>query len=145
MVSQTPPRHRNHLLWIGPIVTFLAVVTYFTFFTGFAWARDFPWINLPLVLLGLGISTAAWLRPLARPELWRGRFLGAAGLAVSLLLGGLFGWYVFFYSYGLPPGDRARTLERAPEFRLPDAYGRTVELTEFRGRKVVLTFYRGYW
>ena len=34
----------------------------------------------------------------------------------------------------------------APDFTLPDASGRAVQLAEFRGKKpVVLVFYRGYW
>jgi len=35
--------------------------------------------------------------------------------------------------------------ETAPEFRLPDQNGRIVRLSEARGHKVVLVFYRGYW
>jgi peroxiredoxin len=35
--------------------------------------------------------------------------------------------------------------EQAPEFALPDQSGKTVRLSEARGHKVVLVFYRGYW
>ena len=33
----------------------------------------------------------------------------------------------------------------APDFTLMDQNGQLVSLADFRGRKVVLTFYRGYW
>lgn len=33
----------------------------------------------------------------------------------------------------------------APEFALRDQAGKLVTLSEQRGRKVVLVFYRGYW
>ena len=35
--------------------------------------------------------------------------------------------------------------ERAPEFSLPSADGRTVALKDYAGKKLVLVFYRGYW
>lgn len=35
--------------------------------------------------------------------------------------------------------------EKAPGFALPDADGKTVKLTDFAGRKVLIDFYRGYW
>jgi cytochrome oxidase Cu insertion factor (SCO1/SenC/PrrC family) len=33
----------------------------------------------------------------------------------------------------------------APDFSLPDAEHRAVKLSSFRGQKVLLIFYRGYW
>ena len=91
------------------------------------------------------LSALAWWRAVAYPAEWRGRIVGALGLALSLLLSVLFAGYVFHLSYQLPVAETARLLDRAPDFRLPDAYGRTVDLAGMRGRKVVLTFYRGYW
>lgn len=35
--------------------------------------------------------------------------------------------------------------ELAPDFTLTDHFGRRVALSEARGQKVVLVFYRGYW
>ncbi len=48
---------------------------------------------------------------------------------------------------GLAPTDlgRVRPGLEAPEFRLPSADGRMVSLSEFRGRNLVLVFYRGHW
>jgi len=47
---------------------------------------------------------------------------------------------------GVAPRGRARRIgvgDVAPDFALPDAQGRTVRLSEFRGRIVVLYFYPG--
>ena len=33
----------------------------------------------------------------------------------------------------------------APDFTLPDQNGRAVHLSEARGQKAVLVFYRGFW
>jgi len=35
--------------------------------------------------------------------------------------------------------------EAAPEFALLDQKGQSVSLSDFRGKKLVLVFYRGYW
>ena len=35
--------------------------------------------------------------------------------------------------------------QQAPDFRLRDQNGKLVRLSDARGQKVVLVFYRGYW
>lgn len=47
----------------------------------------------------------------------------------------------------LPPTDleRVQVGQAAPDFRLPDRKGRAHALSDYRGKKVVLVFYRGYW
>ena len=42
-------------------------------------------------------------------------------------------------------GSTPKVSERAPQFSLPAADGRTVSLKDFAGKKLVLVFYRGYW
>ena len=44
----------------------------------------------------------------------------------------------------LPP-LRVHVGEKAPDFALPDTSGKTVRLSDFRGRNVLIDFYRGYW
>jgi len=42
--------------------------------------------------------------------------------------------------------DRVKIGEKAPDFTLEDADGKSISLSDFRGKKsVVLVFYRGYW
>ncbi|MBI1789744.1 MAG: redoxin domain-containing protein [Acidobacteria bacterium] len=41
--------------------------------------------------------------------------------------------------------NRIRVGEPAPDFTLPAAEGPAASLSQFRGKNVVLVFYRGYW
>jgi thioredoxin-dependent peroxiredoxin len=41
----------------------------------------------------------------------------------------------------MPPTQRLEVGDKAPAFNLPDADGKTVELSDFKGRKVVVYFY----
>jgi hypothetical protein len=139
-------RPRNHLLWIGPLLTFAGGVSYFLYFARFPALRDVPWVNLPLVLAGLLLSVIALGRAFSRRAVYRGKVLGSLALAFSVLLTGLFALYVFVWSYGLPePGEVTLSLGEAPDFTLTDQHGEPVTLSALRGRKVVLTFYRGHW
>ena len=139
-------RHRNHLLWIGPLLTFVGLLSYFFFFARFPVLRDFPWVNLPMTLAGVALSALGLWRAFARPEVFRGKVLGSLGLLLSLFLGGLFTFYVFSLSYSLPePSAKTMGLEEAPDFALTSMSGDTVRLSDLRGSKVVLVFYRGFW
>jgi cytochrome oxidase Cu insertion factor (SCO1/SenC/PrrC family) len=44
----------------------------------------------------------------------------------------------------LPP-LRVKVSEKAPDFALPSATGKTVRLSDFTGHNVLIDFYRGYW
>ena len=139
-------RRRNHLIWIGPAVTVAAVLSYFMVFARYPILRDFPWLNLPLAALGVGLSAAAVWRAARRSEVFRGKVLAPLGFALSLLLGSLFVYYIFGLSYLVPPPTEATlSLVRAPGFALASSGGETVRLDDYRGRKVVLVFYRGVW
>jgi hypothetical protein len=130
-------RRRNHLLWIAPLVTLAGALTYFSFFARFPPLRDFPWVNLPLVALGLALTVVAAARPWLQPQRFRGKGLGAVALAVSALVAAGFGAYVFAISSWVPaPTALTTSLEKAPD---------VAGLSAYRGRSVVLVFYRGYW
>ena len=47
----------------------------------------------------------------------------------------------------LPPYDLNRVLpgDMAPDFRLQDQDGKVHQLSQYRGKNVVLVLYRGYW
>jgi len=42
-------------------------------------------------------------------------------------------------------GATPKVGDRAPQFSLPSADGRTVSLKDYTGKKLVLVFYRGFW
>ena len=44
----------------------------------------------------------------------------------------------------LPP-LRVEAGAKAPDFALPSTDGKTVRLSDFSGRNVLIDFYRGYW
>jgi len=140
-------RHpRNHLLWAGPLLTFAGAVSYFLVFTRFPVLRDFPWVNLPLVLAGMVLAFVSLRRAFDRTSPYRGKILGSVGLLFSLFVSGMFCWYVFYFSYTVPPPTAVTSsLKAAPDFDLLDQNGRHVRLSDFRGQNVVLTFYRGFW
>ncbi len=47
----------------------------------------------------------------------------------------------------LPPVDTGRVAvgDTAPDFTLLDRHGEPVTLSDLRGRRIVLVFYRGHW
>jgi hypothetical protein len=145
-MTLSPPsktQSRNHGVWLGPLVVFCGAVSYFTVFVSVPALRDFPWLNLPLVWVGLLVSVLG-VRVARRRG--RGRLLAWSGLLSSLLLAAAFHGYVFWYSYQLPDHERALEVgSPAPEFTLLDQERRPLTLSELRGRYVVLVFYRGYW
>jgi hypothetical protein len=127
-----------HAGWIGPLVAILGLVGYFNVFARFPVTRDVPWVNLSLVLLGLGLS--AWAVGCRRS-------LGSiAGLTLSLACTGLLAGYVFVLSNQLPGTSSVVAVhEPAPGFALTNQDGQTVRLTDFEGSNLVLVFYRGFW
>jgi hypothetical protein len=129
---------RNHAVWIGALISIVGLVSYFFVFARFAPLRDFPWINLPLVLTGVGVSIWGIRR---HPSI-----LSVAGALVSVLAAGLLLAYVFVLSYHLPDPTRAvRIGDPAPSFALADQTGTIVRLEDFEGRPLVMVFYRGFW
>lgn len=139
-------QHRNHLLWIGPLVAFVGVVSYFQVFARYPALRDTPWLNAPVIAAGVVLSIVAVARAYRDPGRWRGRVVGVVGLAFSALFAGLFFWYILSYSSTAPaPAAGTLAMETAPDFTLPDRDGAPVSLADQRGRKAVVVFYRGFW
>ena len=146
MPDPAPTKRWNLAAWLGPVLTFAGMVSYFTLFARFPPLRDFPWVNLPLVLAGMALSILGLVRSVRCGSRWWARGLAGLGLALSLLLGGFFVAYVFVLSYALPaPTTTAASLDVAPDFELPDAHGVMHRLSDYRGSRVVLVFYRGHW
>ena len=137
---------RNYAIWLGPIVAVIGELSYFMYFARFPFLRDVPWLNLPIVAFGVWLSALGIWRAFRSPDRYRGKIAGTVGLLLSVSLALLFGFYIFFLSYSIPrPTEITRSLSTAPGFTLPDQNGNEVRLSDQRGRKVVLVFYRGFW
>lgn len=110
-------------------------------FGGLIAALSFP--IPPVWYLGaLGLAVA-----LALAAVWRARrWLTVSALGVSVLLliaAGLFNFVAMRVPMSRP---LVAVGQPVPDFTLPDAAGRPVTLSDYRGKKpVVLVFYRGYW
>ncbi len=141
----TPSRWPKHAAYLGVATTMIGFISYYTFFFQFPALRDFPVVNLPLVLLGV-IMTAAGTWGVFRQSGLLGRCLAAAGMLLVIAIAGLFNFYIFSMSYQLPDSSEAAARQSAaPAFTLPDPKGQNVSLSDYRGKKVVLVFYRGHW
>ena len=141
-----PKQKRNHAVWLGPLIVFAGAVSYFTFFVRYPDLRDTPIVNLPLVILGALVSCLGAWRAFFKPNVYRGKILGSISLGFSLFLSGLFSAYIVYISYLVPPPtEMTKSLKAVPHFSLMDQKGNPVSPSDFNGRKLIVTFYRGYW
>lgn len=133
-------------LVVGPLLTAAGAFTHIGVIVKVPALADLPGLGLSIVLAGLGLTLWGFVRTFARRRTLVARVLGGVALALSVALASFFCAYVFVLSYGLPPAtERALSIAQAPDFALADAEGRIVRSTDYRGRKLVLVFYRGYW
>ena len=84
---------------------------------------------------------------LALAAVWRARgWLTVSALAVSALVLVAAGFFNFVAMRVPESRPRVAIGQPVPDFTLPDAAGRPLSLSDYRGKKpVVLVFYRGYW
>ena len=131
-------------VFLGALLAVAGLLSYFTVFVRFPDLRDSASLNLGLTGIGALIAFVGWLSH-RREGLFR-KCTAAFGLIVALLSAVLLWGYVFKLSSMLPAiTATTATLEQAPDFLLTASNGRVVQLSEFRGKPVVLVFYRGFW
>ena len=125
----------------GLVLGVLGVVGYFALVMGvgarFPWVRNHALPNWILVALGLALSVFAVAR--ARRRLLAGILLGMNVALAAAFFGML---YVFS---AMPPAAGPPVGAPAPDFGLRDQGGQTVRLGDFRGKPLLLVFYRGHW
>jgi hypothetical protein len=125
----------------GLALVLLGVVGYFLVVLSFgAWlpsVRNDAAPNWILVALGLGLGLLAVVR--ARRRVVPGVLLG-----VDVLLAAAFVGFLYVFS-AVPPALGPPVGAPAPAFALTDQSGETVRLEDFRGKPVLLVFYRGHW
>lgn len=151
-------RASNFLPLAGFLVCAVALLSYPFFFVEFPVTRDVPWANWLLFGLGLALLGAGVVRAYRWPERYRGRIMAPILSVLGLAVLGLFVFMTEIMARQVPPSARAPQVgEKAPDFALPDAQGRTVRLADLlggpagaseggaRGSWALLIFYRGYW
>ena len=139
--------YRN-FAWLAPLITFGGFISYFLVFAKYPTLRDFPWVNLPLVLIGAGLAIGGLMRAW-KDARWGKRVFYLFSAGFSVVVAGFLVLYVFVISNQMP--EAAIAEEKlvagvvAPAFTLANANGETVSLSDFAGKKVVISFYRGFW
>jgi len=144
----------NWQIWMGFLLSVVAVLTYAWVFVSWPVTRDFPWANLLLfgvamVFLFIGIRRAFG------PDRRRISKIGASVLTTfSVLILGLFLFSFFVAARWLPASRGAPQIgQKAPDFTLADTTSRPLSLSELLSapingkapKGVLLVFYRGYW
>lgn len=134
------------VVWAGLAMTVTGALSYFLYFFQFPALRDTPLLNLPVVWLGLAAATVGWVGVFGRGGSVLGKASASVAFLMTLAVAGMFSFYIFFMSYQLPDAATAPVVgATAPEFSLADQDNNPVSLSDYRSRKVVLVFYRGFW
>lgn len=144
----------NWQIWIGFLLSVVAVLAYPFVFVSWPITRDFPWANL--LLFGVaGVFLFIGIRRAFAPERRRISKIGASVLTTfSVLILGLFLFSFFVAARWLPASRGAPQIgQKAPDFTLADTTSRPLSLSELLSapingkapKGVLLVFYRGYW
>jgi|SRR5215813_12896227 len=118
----------------------IGAIAAYAFLLGVPIVRNHPEGYVVAFAAATALAVVAVVR--ARSRRWPAWI--ALAISSLLLVGG--GWFNFVAARVPDTPTALRVGERAPDFTLPDASGRSVSLADYRGKKpVVIVFYRGYW
>lgn len=131
-------------LWLGPLFAIVGCITYFTVFSQFPVTRDTPWINLPLVGLGLFLSLVALMAGWKKGNTIKRVFL-AFGAAVSLFFAGFLILYVYVITSQMPMPKSLSFVSNPNDISLPASGGRTLSMGDYPDKRLLVSFFRGYW
>jgi hypothetical protein len=163
-------RSWNPFVWWGSVLVLVGILSYPFFFAKFIVTRDFPWLNLLLIVLGLVLLAIGILRAFRRPDAYRGKIFASILAVIMLVFVASFSFEIFVMARRLPASQRAPQVGQvAPDFTLPDSRNNAVNLSALLGSPfspsaraagsavaasaagqgptagVLLIFYRGYW
>jgi len=130
------------VLGLGGIFSYFLVL--FRFGAWLPEVRNSALPNWALIVAGLAFSAVGARRALAAPGAARGRWLGVLLAAVNVALAAAFAWLLYVVT-AVPPVAGPALGSPAPDFALVDQHGHTVRLADFRGKPLLLVFYRGHW
>jgi hypothetical protein len=155
MPDATKSRWNSDVGW-GLLLALAAMLCNVIFFVNPPMQRAIPWLSLLLAVSALIFVARGIKRAFGDRPVYRSKILTSIAAAVSLLLVSL-AVITFFHARAIPPSAAAPKVgERAPDFTLTDAGGRSVSFDQLFApaaddpqtttpKAVLLIFYRGYW
>lgn len=144
----------NWPLWAGFGLTLFSFLSYPFLFIDYPVLRDFPWLNLIMFAIALGLIILGLRRTFrpGRKSIWK-----VSDVVVATLGGLIIAFFIFIAfieARRLPASAGAPQVgQKAPDFSLADTNNKTVALSELiaqpinnkPAKGVLLIFYRGYW
>ena len=144
----------NWQLWAGFVVILFSFLSYPFLFIDYPFLRDFPWLNLLLFAMALGLLILG-LRRAFRPGRKAISKISAVIVAtLGVLVVAFFIFIAFIEARRLPASVGAPLVgQKAPDFTLTDISNQPIALADLLtqrinnqpGKGVLLIFYRGYW
>ena len=144
----------NWKIWAGFVLSLVAAFSYPFLFVRWPITREFPWANLILFAIALGLLFLGLRRAFKPDKAVVSKLFSslAAAFGVLLLAGLLFMFFVM--GSWLPASSGApQVRQKAPDFTLTDSNDQPVTLAQLLSepidnnppKGVLLIFYRGYW
>jgi peroxiredoxin len=146
----------NWQLWAGFALSIAALAGYILWVNE---TRAVFWPALLLFVVAAALLVSGSKHRSSEPELYRGKIAGPVLTTLSVLIFAFFGFVAYQVSRVFPAAKGAPQIgQRAPEFSLVDANGKSFTLAELLSAPVVnsggtsgatkgvlVVFYRGYW
>jgi flagellar biosynthesis component FlhA len=144
----------NWPMLLGFLLSIFAFISYFVLFVWFPTTRDFPWANLLLFVVSIGLLVMGLRRTFTETRSKFSKILGSFVATLGFLICALFVFNFFVFARWMPAAKGAPQVgQKAPDFSLSDINKKQVSLTELLSspvngkapKGVLLVFYRGYW
>ena len=144
----------NWPIWLGFLLSLIALVSYPVVFVNWPVTRDFPWANLLLFGIAVVLLVVGLRRAFSPGRRRLSRIVAPVVASLSILILGLFIFSFFVASRWLPASRGAPQVgQKAPDFTLADTNNKQVSLSSLLTepingkpvRGVLMIFYRGYW
>ena len=100
--------------------------------------------NWLLLAVGIGLSALGIRRATGHRPVYAGRGIARLALGFNLVFAAALAWVLYSVT-ALPASQGPGIGTPAPAFALQDQRDQTVRLRDFRGRPLLLVFYRGHW
>ena len=144
----------NWALWAGFLLTLFSFLSYSLLFIEWPITRDFPWVNLILFAVALGLLVLGLRRAFKPDKRILSKIFSTLAGALGILLIAGFLFLYFVEGRRLPASAAAPQVgQKAPDFTLTDSNAQPTTLAQLLSQPinnkpakgVLLVFYRGYW